>query len=104
MSKEMSIKDVVSRLDVLIALMKLVYSEPIKRVREQITSDPVFRVILELADGTREYTVLAEEVARRTGKHIRTVKAKISRLLEIGVIRAERQGKRVYYINTGILD
>jgi len=104
MSKEASMKDVVDKLDTLIALMKLVYSEPIKRVREQITSDPIFRAILELADGTREYTVLAEEVARRTGKHIRTVKAKISKLLEIGAIRAIRQGKRVYYINTGILD
>ncbi len=104
MSEEASIKDVVNRLDALIALMKLIYSEQIKRVREQITSDPVFRAILELADGTREYTVLAEEVARKTGKHIRTVKAKISKLLETGVIKAIRQGKRVYYINTGILD
>lgn len=104
MSEKTSIRDVVDRLDTLIALMKLVYSEPIKQVREQITLDPVFRTILELADGTREYNVLAEEVARRTGRHVRTVKAKISKLLEMGAIRAVRQGKRVYYINTGILD
>lgn len=104
MRKEESIRDVVNRLDALIALVKLIYSEPLKRVRRQITSDPVFRAILELADGTREYSTLAEDVSRRTGKHVRTVKAKISKLLEIGVLRTIRQGKRVYYVNTGILD
>jgi len=104
MSVKESIKEIVNGLDTLIALIKLVYREPIKRVREQIISDPVFRVILELADGTREYSVLAEEAARRTSKHVRTVKAKISKLLEIKVIRAVRKGKKVYYVNKGILD
>ena len=94
MSEEVTLKDVVDRLDLLIALLKSINEEKIRAVKQQILRDPVSRKILELADGTREYSLLADEVAKATGKSIRTVKARISELSEKGAIRGVRNGKK----------
>lgn len=104
MSKEVTLKDVVDRLDLLISLLKSVNEEKIQAIKQQIVGDPVFKKILELADGTREYSVLADEVAKATGKSIRTVKAKISELSEKGAIQGVRKGRKVYYQNTGLYE
>ena len=104
MSEEVTLKDVVYRLDLLIALLKSINEEKIREVKQHILKDPVCMKILELADGNREYSVLAEEVAKITGKSIRTVKARISELAEKGAIRGIRKGRKVYYQNTGLYD
>jgi len=104
MSKEITLKDVVDRLDQLIVLLKLANRDIIRKIKEGIMKDPVSRKILELADGTREYTVLAEEVSKATGKSVRTVKARISDLSEKGVIRGVRKKGKVYYQPTGLYD
>lgn len=104
MSEEATLKDVVDRLDQLIALWKLANQEIIEKAKNEIMKDPVSRKILELADGTREYTVLADEVAKATGKSTRTVKARISKLADKGVIRGLRKGGKVYYQPTSIFD
>ena len=64
--------------------------------------DPTSRKIIELADGTREYNVLTEEVAKITGKSKRTVKRRISELSEKGVIKGKRAGRKVYYETTDL--
>ena len=66
--------------------------------------DNVSKKILELANGTREYTALTEEVSKATGKSIRTVQARISELTEMGVIRRIRRKGKVYYQPTGLYD
>ena len=104
MSEEVTLKDVVDRLDLLIALLKSVNEEKIRAVKQQILRDSVSRKILELADGTREYGLLADEVAKATGKSIRTVKARISELSEKGAIRRVRKGRKVYYESTGLYE
>lgn len=90
----------------MIILWKFANREIIRGVKEEITKDQVSRKILELADGSRDYTILAEEVskAKATGKTTRTVKARISELSEKGVIRGIRKGGRVYYQPTGLYD
>jgi len=97
MSKEIDFKDVVDRLDELITLFKLANYDKIKKGKNEIMKDPVSRKIIELADGTREYNVLAEEVAKITGKSERTVKSRISELSDKGAIKGKRAGKKVYY-------
>jgi len=104
MNEEVTLKDVVDRLDQLIVLLKLANRDVIKKVKEEIMKDPVSRKILELADGTREYTTLAKEVAKITDKSERTVKARISELSELGAIRGRRKGIKVYYETTGLYD
>lgn len=104
MSKEVTLKDVVDRLDQIIVLLKLANRDVIRKTKEEIMKDPVSRKILELADGTREYTVLAEEVSKATGRSVRTVKARISELSEKGAIRGVRKRGRVYYQPTGLYE
>ena len=104
MSEKVTLKDVVDRLDLLIALFKLANKDTILEVKKEIEKDPVLKKLLELADGSKEYTALAEEVAKATGKHVRTVKAKISKLAELGALRGIRRGRKVYYQNTGLYD
>ena len=81
----------------LIALLKSINEEKIRAVKQQILRDPVSRKILELADGTREYGLLADEVAKATEKIIRTVKARISELFEKGAIRGDALRRRCSY-------
>ena len=104
MNEEVTLKDVVDRLDQLIVLWKLTNQEVIKKIKNEIEKDQVSKKILEFADGTREYTVLVEEVAKATGKSTRTVKGRISELASKGVIRGIRKGGKVYYQPTGIFD
>jgi|Deesub1362A_J573_1020465.scaffolds.fasta_scaffold00078_13 predicted transcriptional regulator len=103
-NEEVTLKDVVDRLDQLIVLWKLTHQEMIEKVRKEIEKDLVSMKILELADGTKEYTVLVEEVAKVTGKSTRTVKGRISELAGKGVIRGIRKGGKVYYQPTSIFD
>ena len=104
MNEEVTLKDIIDRLDLLIALLKLANMDTISKIKKDLEKDPVSKKLLELADGTREYTTLAEEVAKITGKSDRTVKAKISKLTEIGALRGIRKGNKVYYQNTGLYD
>jgi len=104
MNEEVTLKDVVQRLDQLIALWKLTNRDLIRKIKNEIMKDEISRKILELADGSREYTLLAEEVAKLTGKTSRTVKSRIAELSEMGIIRGTRKKGKVYYETTGVLD
>ena len=103
-SEEITLKDVVERLDRLIILLKLFNKEAMQKIKQEIMSDPVKVKILELADGTREYTTLAREVAQATGKSERWVKERISQLVDIYAIVKKRVGGKVYYENSGLYD
>ena len=104
MRKQASLEDVVDRLDQLITLWKIANIDIIRKVREQNKKDKVLKRIIKLADGTREYGALADEVAKETGKTSRTVKEKIAYLVEKGAIKGVRKGHKVYYEKTGLYD
>ncbi len=104
MSEKISLKDVVDRLDQLIILWKLANRSIIQKFKEDITKDPISRKILDLADGSRDYTTLAEEVSQATGKSSRTAKGRISELSEKGAIRGIKKEGKVYYQSTGLYD
>lgn len=103
-SKEATLKDVVDRLDRLITLWKLANIDVLKKTKRQIMMDTVSRKILELADGTKEYSALTDEVASAVGKSPRTVRRRITDLVEKGAIRSVRRGNRVYYESTGLYE
>lgn len=104
MSEEVTLKDVVDRLDQLIVLWKLANRSVILKIKEEIMKDSVSRKILDLADGSRDYTNLAEEVSKTTGKSDRTAKGRISELSEKGAIRGIKKEGKVYYQSTGLYD
>lgn len=104
MSEETSLKDVVDRLDQLITLWKIANIDVLKKTKKEIMKDVVSKKILQLADGTREYSALADEVARATGKTSRTVKDRMADLVEKGAIKGVRKGRKVYYEITGLYD
>lgn len=104
MTEEASLKDVVDRLDQLISLWKLANLETIRKIKDEIMKDPIFRRILQLADGSRDRKTLAEKVAKSMGKTSRTVSSRITELVEKGALQGIRRGNKTFYKRTGLYD
>lgn len=104
MSEEVKILEEIShKIDQLISLLKLSNFDALNRVAREIMKDKVTKKILELADGSLSYSDLAGRVSDELGVAEITVKRKISRLREIGLLIPKKRGKEVYYENSGLL-
>mgnify|MGYP005648026253 CR=1 FL=1 len=98
------LREISCKLDQLILLLKLSNKEKLEAFRIEIEKDAIFRRILEVADGTLSYSNLVRKVSEDTGTSEITVKRKISSLKDWGLLKARREGKEVYYENSGLLD
>ena len=105
MSDEYTTKDIVDRLDQLIALWKLANREELGKIKNEIEKDDISKKILELTseDGLA-YSELAENVAKLTNRGKRTVELRIMRLSDLNLLNKKREGKKVLYSNSGILE
>mgnify|MGYP000220987821 CR=1 FL=1 len=83
------------KLDQLIILLKLSNRDILNQLKKEIQGDCVSARILELADGTLTYSDLLKKI---------TVKRKISRLREMGFLITRREGRQVYYENSGLFE
>ena len=83
------------KLDQLIVLLKLSNRDILNQLKKEIQGDCVSARILELADGTLTYSDLLKKI---------TVKRKISRLREMGFLITRREGRQVYYENSGLFE
>lgn len=105
MSDPYTTKDVVERLDQLIAIMKLANAKTLNEYKETISKDKVSLAILELLDsGPLDYSTLYEKAAEKTGKSERTVKRRIAELSDSKILSKKREGGNVIYKNSGILE
>ena len=98
------LKDISNKLDQLIILLKLSNRDVLKQFKKEVQRDRVSARILELADGTLTYSDLSKKVSEEMGVAEITVKKKISRLREMGFLIARREGRQVYYENSGLFE
>ena len=105
MSDSFTTKDVVKRLDQLIAIMKLSNAEKLNQYKKDIEKDDVSQAILDLvSEEPLDYSTLAEKEAAKTGKSERTVKSRIAELSDKKILMTKREGRKKYYYNSGILE
>lgn len=98
------LKEIVHKLDQLIILLKLSNRDILNKFKKEIQRDRILAKILELADGTLTYSDLSKKVSDEMGVADITVKKKISRLREMGFLIARREGRLVYYENSGLFE
>lgn len=105
MNKEYTTKDIVDRLDQLIALLKLANRDELERIKKEIEKDTISEKILELTlERDIGYSELAETVAKLTNRGKSTVELRITKLSELKLLNKKRVGKKVQYSNSGILE
>ena len=105
MDEEYSTKDIVERLDQLIAIMKLSNADKLDEFRKEISKDEVLSEILTLiSDQPLDFSTILETVAQKTGKSNRTVQRGISELVEKKILYKKRVGIQSLYFNSGLLE
>jgi len=98
------LKDISRKLDQLILLLKISNRKTLEEFKKEVRGDKVSAKIIELADGTITYSELSRRVAEEMKVSEITVKRKISSLREMGFLVARREGREVYYENSGLYD
>ena len=96
------LREISHKLDQLIIVLRLSNRDVLNRFKREVQRDPVSARILELADGTLTYSDLSKKVSEEMGVAEITVKKKISRLREMGFLITRREGRQVYYENSGL--
>jgi len=97
------LKNISYKLDVLVALTKLINQNILSELKMKFSRDKVTLRILELADGSITYSNLANQIHEETGMAEITIKKKMSELRELGLLTTRRDGKETYYDNSGLL-
>ncbi len=100
---ERLLREISRKLDDLVVLLKISNRDSLDGFRAEIGRDHVAAKILEKADGTMAYSDLSQAVARDMKVAEITVKRKIATLREMGVLVARREGREVYYEDSGLL-
>ena len=102
---EMAIlREISHKLDQLIVLLKLSNRNVLNQFKKEVQKDRVSVRILELADGTITYSDLSKKISEEMGVAEITVKKKISKLREMGFLITRREGRQVYYENSGLFE
>jgi len=105
MSDPYTTKDVVERLDQLIAIMKLSNAEKLGQYKDDIEKDDVAKAILDLvSDEPLDYSSLVENAARKTGRSESSIKRRIADLSDKKILVKKREGGKMLYFNSGILE
>lgn len=96
--------EISTKLDQLIVLFKLSNKETLDSYRKKLAADKVYLKTLELANDPRTYSELSTRVANELSVAEITVRKKMSELVDMGLLLRKREGRNVYYINSGLLD
>jgi len=97
------LKEISHKLDQLIVLSKLTNRKVLEDFRKELQRDPVLSKILGYADGSLAYSDLSKKVSEELKVADITVKKKISTLKEMGFLVTRKEGRNVYYENSGLL-
>lgn len=96
--------EILKKLENIELLLKIGNRDKLKEFRTEIQKDNILNRILELSDGSYNYSKLAKKVAQIENVAEITVKKKISYLKSNGVITTRREGNVVFYENSGLFD
>ena len=96
--------DVVERLDLMVATLKLAYASEIEKVRERLRTDAASAAILdESSEAWVKSGDLQKKVVASSGVNARTVRRRLQELLALGAIRQQGSGALVAYRSTGLI-
>ena len=104
MSQDDTLNEISRKLDGIYTVLKISNFENLYNFKKELTKDPVNANILKLSDGTRNYSNLASEISKELKVSEINVKKKISELVKLGIIAAEKTTKGSFYKTTGVLD
>ncbi len=97
-------QEVVSRLDTIISILQLAFSEQIEAALARVLADPVSATILELtAEQEVEAGRLYDQVAAATGQSKRTIQRRLATLLSQRAVLQAGSGPRVRYRRSGLI-
>lgn len=91
------------KLDQMLLLLKMANKGPLDEARAKIQGDKTAAKILELCSQPISYTDLTKQVASQTAVAEVTVRRRISELKDSGVLVSNRQGKEVFYVDSGLV-
>jgi hypothetical protein len=94
---------VIKRLDTVISILQLAYSDQISRAREKVRADPVNTAVLTLAEddfvGAGD---LKKKVSASTSQSEKTVQRRIQELVSLGALERRASGAAAYK-STGLI-
>lgn len=97
-------EELIERLDLMVATLKLAYAKEIARERERIRTDPVSAAIL---DATAEVDVkssdLQKSLIESAGAKQRTIQRRLQELTALGALRQTGSGFNTSYRSTGLI-
>jgi Fic family protein len=93
-----------AKLDLLIALLRIAHSEPLKAERESILADPVSKSVLAATAETISAGELKKKVITQAKVSDMTAKRRITELVERGLLKRSGSGSHISYRNTGLIE
>jgi Fic family protein len=100
----MTDNDIVVRLDRMISILQLAYSDEIAGARAKVRADPIK---LHVLDATEAEFVKAGDLksaaAKITGESERTVSRRIQELVTLGALERRGGGQMIAYKSTGLI-
>jgi Fic family protein len=95
---------IVTRLDRLISLLRVVHSDELATARAGIRKDKANAAILDATDGRWAAAgTLRDQVVRQTGLKQAAVRARIAELVDAGALERQGGGRTTEYRSTGLV-
>jgi len=101
--KELVLQRISDQMDMLISLLKLAYSDTINDVKRKVSEDAVTAKIMEVVLEDLPSGDLVSAVSAQVKQKERTIRARLSDLVAMGVLKIERVGKNSFYRSTGLI-
>jgi Fic family protein len=92
------------KLDLLISLLRIAHSEPLKAERDAILDEPVSKAILGACVAWIEAGKLKTEVVKKAKVSQPTVSRRLAELVERGLVTRAGGGGKVSYRTTGLIE
>lgn len=105
MEKEQILQKILDQLDLLVNLSKVAYADKISQVKNKVSEDSVMAAILEMVQVQEDLPTgsLVTVVGERVKQKERTIRARLSDLVSMGVLKVEKIGKNSFYRSTGLI-
>lgn len=103
MEKDLVLQKISDQMDMLISLFKLAYSDKISEGKKKVFEDKIMSEIIEAVPEDLTSGELVSRVSHEVKQSERTIRARLSDLVSIGVLRIEKVGKNSFYRSTGLI-
>jgi len=100
------LREISTKLSQLILLSKIANKEELDKQKAEWKekSDQLDQAIRDAASQGLLSGAIKEKVCKDTGKSTRTVENRLYRMIELGILVPRREGRNVYYDESGLFD